>query len=515
MTRVLLITYEYLSPFSGNGQYSRCIVRGLAQFGAHVLVVSGHPESEPLHAQDAEASAHASDPLHGVVGVPLPTWGRLERGGCSFVRFAEGVGAPAVAARVAAFAPTVACVVDYHGFPAWEALKLHLTPPPPMVWLNFRVFSTSTAVHFVPEDGAFYRRAEAAALRGAALTIALCRKDALDLLALALGEDPAQEPGPDADEPPEQPAAPALLPPVAIVLPPLRSDVAAFAAGAQPPPPPAVAETAVAHGSALLASLVRLSPEKNAAAFPALVAALGGPALGAARVVPFLVAAGGGEYGAGVVAALERALPGGGAVVCPRYLSAGELGGVLARAAFNVHPSLSEAYGMTIVEAAAWGVPSVVHVPARCSGGRAAAAAFCPHAAGGGAPGAIAVDAAPLLAAAAAAGATPGRALLRAAQLLPPVGACDLLAPSPWDAEEAGVLGVDFGDPAAAAAAVAPLLGAAAARARGEQPPPQGARELAALAANAQRRALSWTEGAHGATLLRMLQAVEAGGSGR
>jgi hypothetical protein len=537
-SRILLVTYEYLSPFSGNGQYSRCIVRGLARAGARVLVVSGRPAAEPLAAQDAEARAHAGAREHGVVDVPVPAWGRLERGGCAWEAFAAGAAAPAAAAAVAAFAPTLAAVVDWHGLAAWEALRGGLASPPPMAWLNFRVFSTSTAVHFSAEDAAFYRRAEAAALRAAALSIALCRMDALHLLALALGEDPAAPPPPphaaekeggegkgEMEERPAPPPPPPPLPALAIVLPPLRSDVAAFAGGGRaPPPPPPMAEAAVAAGCALLTSLVRLSPEKNAAAFPALLSALGAPALAAAGVAPFLVAAGGGAYAEGVLAALARALPPAAAapppIVCARYLNAEELGGVLARAAFNVHPSLSEAYGMTIVEAAAWGVPSVVHLPARCGGGggggggaagggRAAAAAFSPHPAARGAPGALAVDAAPLLAAVAPA--ARGRALLRAAELLPPVGACDLLAPSPWEAGEAGVVGVDFSDPAGAAATVAPLLAAAAARARGEAGGGDGGGgdALRAIAATAQRRALSWTEDTHGATLLRMLQALE------
>jgi hypothetical protein len=551
MSRVLLITLEWLSPFSGNGQYSRCIVRGLVRSGARVLVISGRPSHEPLEAQDEEARRHAADPLHGIVDVPLPSWGRLDSG-CAWEAFSAGVGSAQVVSRVNAFCPTVAACVDFHGHPAWEKLAPQLSLPTPMVWLNFRVFSTSTAVHTGAEDAAFYRAAEAAALKAATLSIALCRMDALHLLALSLGEDPAREvkgsgcegscssgAGDSSSAAAAAAAAAAALPPLFILLPPLRSDVAAFAATLPLPPPPALLQGATSAGLKLLTSLVRLSPEKNAAAVPALLAALPPAALEGARALPFMVSVGGSDgYAEGVRAAMGAALPGGHAlapILCPRYLNARELGGVLAHTALNIHPSLAEAYGMTIVEAAAWGVPSLVHVPVPGSGGGAplaageaalraarAAAAACFTAQG--AAGAAAVDVAPL-AAGCQGGACCGlgRALLCAAALLPPVGACDLLAPTPWDAASCpGVLPVDFeAGPGALGARVAPLLGPAARRARGEPLPVQGAggadpaadaaaaAEVYAAAGAAQKRALSWGEEDHGKMLLKTLQGVE------
>jgi len=98
---VLLLSLEFLSPFSGNGQYSRCIVRGLKRAGARVLVVSGRPEAAPLSSQDDEAKAHALAP-HGLIDIPLPQWGRLDRGS-SWEEFSKGCCDSSVLNRITEF----------------------------------------------------------------------------------------------------------------------------------------------------------------------------------------------------------------------------------------------------------------------------------------------------------------------------------------------------------------------------------------------------------------------------
>jgi hypothetical protein len=543
--RVLLLSLEFLSPFSGNGQYSRCIVRGLKRAGAVVLVASGRPEGAPLAAQDAEALGHCAAP-HGVLDIPLPTWGRLDRG-CAWEAFGAGCAAAPAAARMAAFAPHVACCVDYHAGLAWRALARQLPqPPPPMVYLNFRLFCTSTALHAAPgpgdaggvSDAAFYRAAERASMASAVRTVALCRQDALQLLALAAGLDPVS----GARAPDEAAAGSggggggggssdggdgggaSRLPNMATLLPPLRSDVAALVqqhsqAAAPPPPPPAASLLPpLAPGHALLTSLVRLSPEKNALAVPALLQALQAAhpsALAALRLQPFFTGCGDGSAYAEEVKAAARALEPA-PVLCSAFLGASDLGLALRAAALNVHPCLADAYGMTIVEAAAWGVPSLVSVvgssSSSSSDGEGAAqqpplpppsalfepigrwGSCCTH-----------VTLAPL------GGSASGERLLALSRSLPPVGACDLLAPTPLDASaEQGVLAFDFGAPREAqAAALRPLLALAAARAQGGE---GGAVERVARVA--RQRAVAWAEEQHGEALAALLARTAREGAG-
>jgi glycosyltransferase involved in cell wall biosynthesis len=93
------------------------------------------------------------------------------------------------------------------------------------------------------------------------------------------------------------------------------------------------------------------------AAASTLVSVPGHPSL---RVVPFLCgAAADAEYAAAVRSRLREVCPF--AVIEERFMTPVQMAPVLLRAAVNAHPCLYDAYAMTIVEAAAFGVPSIVH----------------------------------------------------------------------------------------------------------------------------------------------------------
>ncbi|KDD72116.1 hypothetical protein H632_c3842p1, partial [Helicosporidium sp. ATCC 50920] len=66
-----------------------------------------------------------------------------------------------------------------------------------------------------------------------------------------------------------------------------------------------------------------------------------------------------GSLGQTLAARLKEAVPD--ALVYDRFLSGPELAALLAQTRLNVHPPLADAYGMTIVEAASQGAPSLVH----------------------------------------------------------------------------------------------------------------------------------------------------------
>jgi hypothetical protein len=211
---------------------------------------------------------------------------------------------------------------------------------------------------------------------------------------------------------------------------------------------------------------------------------------------------------AGYVARVRQAaaaLPG---VLLPPPLDAHGLASAFAAAAINVHPCLADAYGMTIVEAAAWGVPSVVHCPAGAQSGAPQILDFIPMESAHGAWN-VAVSKARACGEWAE---QLARECHAQAATLPPVGACDLLAPSPNDPSSSpGVVAWDWSRaPGDVKAEFCAMLADASAlrdsRLRGV-PVPQPSR-LEAIAAAGQTRALAWSEKAHGLALRSFISDV-------
>lgn len=535
VSRVVIFSLEFLGPvFSGNGQYSRCIVRSLQSAGVNVLIVSGKPNDVPLEASLDPGVRDLVVSPNGVVDISIPRWGQLERG-CGWREFVRAChDEPRVALAVDAFGPQAVICVDFHTPRAWKAVEARLLglgkqgdpadKTIPMIWMNFRVFAESTALHSrstsersgaededsLLGDAEWYAKEEAAAIGASALTIALCRADALNLCALTAGRSLAQGSVPAAAAAYQRKTPPRL----AILLPPLRGDVEALArsvlAGSaqRPPRPSGMNGTATAGGGGLITSIVRISPEKNAAAGIDLLTACSRQ-LESLSLQPLIVGANGAD--AEYVAKVRRAaasLPG---VLLPPPLDAHGLSAAFAAAAINIHPCLADAYGMTIVEAAAWGVPSVVHCPA---------GAHFQNGAAGGSPQIL--DFVPLESAYGAWNVAVSKARLdeewadqlarechAQAATLPPVGACDLLAPSPYDASSSpGVVAWDWSrapgdmkDDFCAVLADASALRDARLRGISSLQPSR----LEAIAVAGQTRALEWSEKAHGLALRKFI----------
>lgn len=603
--RLLFVSLEFLGPvFSGNGQYSRSIVRALKNQGHTVCVLSGRGAAVPMDAQDAEAKAHAEAP-HAVIDVPLTTWGRLDRRS-GWLEFAAGATDASRVAAVAAFAPEAVLVVDYSGHPAWLALQAALADRGhtvtdaaasaasgiPCVYLNFRVFSTSVALfeskpveidaaviagsavlqrrygQLTPlSDAAFYQYMERSAMRHSAATVCLCRLDALQLAGMAAGTDPvtgAAVPAGVCEA--EATAAEAssssssrILPDIWVLLPPLREDIAKLAeskfATAAAAPVPSWMDAASAPGggaaaASFLTSVVRLSPEKGPHRFADLCAALASSTAptNVSVPVPFFTgvslrplvcgSVGDKPYAAAVLDTLHTAVTPAVAPAAPliisQFLGPADMATIFSRTRLNVHGALADAYGMTVVEAAALGAPSLVHVPSRllpatsttsvtvtATGAVSAAAAehaikpahlftawhdkyAAAAAAEGlhghtGAEGCLRLQPQPLVDHASrdsAAATNLGTALWELSHSLPPVGACDLLAPQPSNADESAVVAADLTLPAVELArVVGPLLAPGA---------------LAPLAELAQSRALGWREVHTGRALTDIVVAAAA-----
>lgn len=423
-----------------------------------LTVLSARPDTTPMCAQDAdvraycraadsEASGAAAGAAVGaeavgtpqaastatVIDVPIPaaSWGRLDYESPGWRAFADGVRARHVVDRVAAARPDVVLAVDWHGWAAFVALaeaaaeaaaSPSCSSPPlasvPSVYLNFRVFSTSTPLHTTPAVAAFYCAAESEAVSAANVSVALCRQDAVDLAALALGVDPVSKatfrrPMPLSSTPPTDTSSinatdaasaatfptnrigasrprpccsSSALPQILVLLPPLREGIAALArrrgviqdngdcATTSKCNLP-IAEATISSSRNLLVSCVRQSPEKGAHRFAELASALA-PVLAAEKLRPFLC---GSSPDAAYSAHLRATLVAGvGAANCDiesSFMDAPALADVFSRTVLNVHGALSDAYGMTLVEAAAFGAPSLVHVPLPdrvCAGAAAA-----------------------------------------------------------------------------------------------------------------------------------------------
>ena len=110
----------------------------------------------------------------------------------------------------------------------------------------------------------------------------------------------------------------------------------------------------------LLTCVVRLSPEKEPETFIALAAALHrSGALQRLSMTPLMLATAQTRYAEDLRSRFRSEVPAG--QVVTHFLQPAQLAAVFAATRLNVHPCRYDAYGMTVVEAAAQGVPSVVH----------------------------------------------------------------------------------------------------------------------------------------------------------
>lgn len=377
---ILVISYEFTySPFSGNGVLARSLVKGLLACGLRVLVICAKPADEhagqdnPIAPPDVTAVQDAS---LMVVPVPLPAakgWQRLDSR-AAHEEFAHGAVAayealkdPAITSFTAAEAhgPSflhlllhvdAVVAIDWTGGGAWAAMRRAFMPTTdaqipndlPTVYVNFRVYSSGLPAASEPPP-AWYDAKEQAALATASRVLALSTRDQASLRAL-LG-----------------PSAPTT--PVEVMLPCLRGDMQALSARsaeahAEHLPPAAAAALAAAGGPGtrcFVACVVRLSAEKRAMHFAELLEAIGAQQLAGRKLVPLLCgAAAEPEYAAECVARV-RAASGGAAVVLQHRLGPEEMAAVFSASALNVHPCTYDAYGMSVVEAAAFGAPSLVH----------------------------------------------------------------------------------------------------------------------------------------------------------
>lgn len=376
LLRALFLSLEFsAATFSGNGIYAMSQVRALMELGHQLLVVSARP---------AGTCTPAEQQLGGrLMEVEVPSWGRLDAG-APWREYAQGAAQAHVVEAVRQFQPQVVLGVDWSALPAYNAIcqQLEQPPPPPLVFLCYRVF-TRTALG---AELQLVRSLEAAALRQAAATLALSRADA-EYLAAEVAEGGAGPPQ-ARSAPPPQVLLCALRADMHAIEPPpyMQAHIAAATAAAQlqqqrsPPPhaaaallgagepegsPDSDASLAAAQQQFVrsrpyLMCCVRLSAEKEPQRFVELVEAMAARgSLARLGLTPLLVAgAARDEFAQGLKARLLAAAPS--ARIVESFLGPQELAELHAQTRLNFHPATYDAYGMTIIEAASQGAPSLV-----------------------------------------------------------------------------------------------------------------------------------------------------------
>lgn len=337
MLSVVYITIEYCEAdlFSGNGICARSHVRQLAASSVNVHVICGRPK----HAQCPES------PMQNVTvsAVPLDTWFSTEFA-CSHSQFADG--AAAIMDRLDWSTFDACLAVDWTGTNALvklnaDTLKRINQLSLPIVYLNLRSYMSMTNIP--DSDRQFYTEAERAAvhmaLKSGGSVVSLCKADDATLRTLT--------PSSLTDKSDR----------FHVLLPMLRTEFQRIAQTDK--------DKILNHGRkrTYLTCLVRLSEDKGPHRFVRLLQRLQekDPDIWTRLcIAPLLLGAPTQiEYAHHIRELLKSSVPN--AIVMDTFLQPQQLATILQNSVLNIHPALYEAYGMTIVEAAAMGCPSVVH----------------------------------------------------------------------------------------------------------------------------------------------------------
>lgn len=233
--------------------------------------------------------------------------------------------------------------VDWTGDAAIESMvaasRKLLLGAAPVFFLNFRLYCRMSGID--AEDVMFYRKREAAAVRRAIASgggvMSLSNADNDELRAMDVSKVRGEL--------------------FKVIQPMLREEFLTIAES----------EKEAILGSArkrkYLVCIVRLSADKGADRFVDVCEAMVGrdPRIWErSGVVPLMAgAASQPDFAKMVLERFKRIVPSG--IIVDNFLSSHQLAQILLESALNVHPSLYEAYGMTIVEAGACGVPSLVN----------------------------------------------------------------------------------------------------------------------------------------------------------
>lgn len=341
--KLIFLSIEFsIATFSGNGVYATSQVRALQQLGHDVLVVCGCPATSPPSPEDAPT----------LIPIPLPVWGRLDLE-CAWQEFALGCGSPTIAKRIGEFQAEAILGVDWHSIQAYEqlaaSLRSHAFSVPPYSCSNYRVYLRSSQTDHEKE---IIRKLEGASLQRSISSSVLSRSDQ-DFVKRYYYPDVPVEP-----------------PRLHVLLPALRADIAALPMPENTP------------RRRYLTCCVRASPEKEPHRFVDMLCELQRRGVFQLLDIVPLIAGSGWKVEDIDFSAVQNDLSSStlissvqryafdlrqklaAEVSCCRviesFLGPKEMTEIYAETALNFHPPAYDAYGMTIVEAASQGAPSLV-----------------------------------------------------------------------------------------------------------------------------------------------------------
>jgi glycosyltransferase involved in cell wall biosynthesis len=349
LMNLVVVSIEFLKPnYSGNGLYSRSLVRALRQAGTNVLVISGCKENFNLVTDDDEIHGTISKSSIGelrIVPIELSSSGRLDRQ-CAWLEFGEKLQKSSDAiSEIQKFQPQAALSVDWHGFYAWKQIK-DVFNSVVSCYLNFRVFSTSIELFHDDSDLKFYMEHEADAVRSSHKVIALSKKDAISLFLIGHYVNPLTGETVLVNKAKTD----IQLPRIDVILPSLRQEIFELTKSPQ--------ETLQRRS---LTSVVRLSPEKGPEKFVEIMEAffLHSPT---SNLRPLL--GGNGPDPKYSDSLRERILATtDNAKIETSFLNPKAMSNLFSETLINFHGAAIDAYGMTIVEGAAFGAIPLLHAP--------------------------------------------------------------------------------------------------------------------------------------------------------
>jgi glycosyltransferase involved in cell wall biosynthesis len=354
--RLIFLSIEFsIGTFSGNGIYAISQVRALRQLGHQVLVICGRPSG---------SNSTASDDDKTLLSIPLPVWNRLDLES-SWKEYALGCGAPHIVNAALSFNADVVLGVDWHSYTAYknlsEALKAKIC------------CSTSSSFHKIPPYACSNYRIYLRSNSESDENVELIRKLEGDSLLLGICSTVLSQS--DQNFVQENyhsntnliPLSTLLLPPLQVILPALRADLAAIPFLPQPGGDKKL-------GRKYLLCCVRASPEKEPHRFVELICELERRDFFVKHgIVPLIAGAGWKinqeisisnfsssieKYVSDLRQQIKTHAPS--CEIIETFLGPAEMARIYSQTVLNIHPPAYDAFGMTICEAASQMAPSLV-----------------------------------------------------------------------------------------------------------------------------------------------------------
>jgi len=320
MSSLLVVTLEYWSRdvFSGNGVYGRTLIHALVRSGYRVGVLCCEPRTNK--AGEASREDDFTSELLDVFPIQVETWTKTLDWTCCWREAVEKIKSnESLASWLTKLSPELVLPIDWSGVELCKPFidKINI----PMIFLNFRVYSANTNLESKSEEQQFYSMVERKAIEASKETLCLCKHDQIALQALCGSGN------------------------IKVLHPPIRDDILALA----------LKYAKEKREREYLLLCCRLSPEKNVEVFFDVIQKLQSRIMKTGLKV-FICGASCGDFGTKLKESLRHMDLD---FETRDFLNAEELCDVFSRTRINFHPSLAEPYGMTIIEAAAFGAVTI------------------------------------------------------------------------------------------------------------------------------------------------------------